>query len=42
MRRRARSRPGRGSGMPGWALALLLTSAGALLAWLHVAVLLGA
>jgi hypothetical protein len=41
MRRRERSRPDRGPGLPGWALALVIVLSGALLAWLHVVVLLG-
>jgi ferric-dicitrate binding protein FerR (iron transport regulator) len=37
-----RHHPARRGRLPGWALALAITAVGALLAWLHVIVLLGA
>jgi ferric-dicitrate binding protein FerR (iron transport regulator) len=41
-RQAPRHHPARRARLPGWALALLIAVAGALLAWLHVIVLLGA
>jgi hypothetical protein len=41
MRRRDRPVRDQGSRLPGWALALVIVVTGALLAWLHVIVLLG-
>jgi hypothetical protein len=40
-RQAVRHRPARPARLPGWALALAITVAGALLAWLNVVVLIG-